>query len=224
MSPEFLGLALALGVLAALLVAIPLWQAGGAGGSARNRVGAVATLLLLPLAVLSLYTQVSSYPWDNPERLTAPPPGAAPGPEQIQAMVDGLAARMAEEPTVEGLTMLGRSYATLQRFEDAVQAYHQAWEMTGGEDPGVSLAYAEALLLADRNSILTSAGDLLDSVLQQAPDSPKALWYGGMSSIARGRADEGRERLVRLLNQPDIPDELRQVVQQQLAALTEPQP
>lgn len=223
MNPEFLGLALALGLLAALLVAIPLWQAGAAGGSKLNRAGAVATLLLLPLAVLSLYTQVSSYPWDNPERLTAPPPGAGPGPEQIQAMVDGLAARMAAEPTVEGLAMLGRSYATLQRFEDSVQAYHQAWEMSGGEDPGLSLAYAEALLLADRNTILTSAGDLLDDVLKVMPNNSKALWYGGMSSVARGNVEEGRQRLARLLNQPDIPDQLRQVVQQQLAALSEAQ-
>jgi cytochrome c-type biogenesis protein CcmH len=126
---------------------------------------------------------------------------------------------MATAPTAEGLAMLGRSYVNLERVDDAVNAYHRAWEMTEGKAPEVSLGYAEALLLADRNTILTSAGDLLDQVLEQLPDNPKALWYGGMSSVARGKPEQAQQRLAHLLNQPNIPDQLRNVVQQQLAAM-----
>jgi cytochrome c-type biogenesis protein CcmH len=173
--------------------------------------------VLVPLVVLSLYTQVSSYPWDKPERLTAPPPGS---PEQIEMMVDQLADRMRQEPTAEGLSMLGRSYTVLERFDDALNAYQQAWELTEGKAPTVTLSYAEALVLADRTTIATSAGDLLDEVLVELPNNPKALWYGGLSAIARGNAAKAQERWLRLLNQPDIPEQLRLVVQQQLAAMT----
>jgi len=224
MSMEFLGVALVLAVLAALLVAAPLWRHRRQPAStARGVVTVVALVLVLPLAVLALYTQITTYPWDHPEQMQprqgAGGPNGAVMPEAILGMVKQLEDRMATEPTVEGLAMLGRSYVNLERLDDAVSAYHRAWELSEGKDPGVSLGYAEALLLADRNTILTSAGDLLDQVLEQLPDNPKALWYGGMSAVARGNPELAQQRLGHLLNQPEIPDQLRTVVQQQLAAL-----
>lgn len=215
MTPQFLGIAVGLALLAALLVGVPLWRAQGSRG---GLLTLVAIAMVTPLAVLSLYTQVSSYPWDKPERLTSPPPGS---PEQISQMVEQLAERMAQEPDAEGLTMLGRSYTVMQRFDEAAAAYQQAWEMTGGEVAGITLNYAEALILADRNSLAGTAGDLLDEVLVELPNDSKALWYGGLSALARGNAALGQQRWARLLNQPDIPDQLRQVVQQQLAAMND---
>jgi len=44
------------------------------------------------------------------------------------------------------------------------------------------------------------------------------LWYGGLSSAARGREDEAVERFSRLLEQ-ELPDNMRMVVQTQLAEL-----
>jgi len=217
MTPLFLATAIGLSLLAAILIGIPLWRLREEKSRA-GLAGLLALVVLIPLVVLSLYTQVSSYPWDKPERLTSPPPGS---PEQIEMMVDQLAERMQQEPSAEGLTMLGRSYSVLERFEDALDAYQQAWELTEGKAPAVTLSYAEALILADRNTIATSAGDLLDEVLVELPNNPKALWYGGLSAIARGNAAKAQERWIRLLNQPDIPDQLRLVVQQQLAAMTD---
>jgi cytochrome c-type biogenesis protein CcmH len=218
MTPLFLASAVGLSLLAALLIGIPLWRPRGERSKA-GLAGLLALVVLVPLAVLSLYTQVSSYPWDKPERLTAPPPGS---PEQIEMMVDQLADRMRQEPTAEGLSMLGRSYTVLERFDDALNAYQQAWELTEGKAPTVTLSYAEAMVLADRTTIATTAGDLLDEVLAELPNNPKALWYGGLSAIARGNAAIAQERWLRLLNQPDIPDQLRLVVQQQLTAMTDP--
>ncbi len=225
MTAEFLGIALVLGALAAILVAVPLWRhRQQPAGNTRGLIIVVALVLAVPLVTLALYTQVTTYPWDQGEQPQARQQqgggaanGAMAGP--ILDMVKQLEDRMATAPTVEGLAMLGRSYVNLERLDDAVNAYHRAWEMTEGKDPNVSLGYAEALLLADRNTILTSAGDLLDEVLTQLPDNPKALWYGGMSAVARGNQPLAQQRLAHLLNQPDIPDQLRNVVQQQLAAM-----
>lgn len=215
MSAEFLTITVILALLAALLVGVPLWRhRTGAAGI----VGFALIVIVLPLAVLSLYTQTTTYPWENPELLTAQPPGAQ-SPGEVLEMVAELEARMASEPTVEGLAMLGRSYQVLQRYEDAVATYHRAWEMTAGEDPRISISYAEALIFADQDSILTSAGDLIEDALPKAPNDPRALWYGGLSALARGDTRIGQQRWVKLLNNPDIPDQLRQVVQSQLASL-----
>ncbi len=215
MSATFLCITVALAILAAVLIGVPLWRFAQAG-SAGKWLGTGLAVVLLPLAVLALYVRVTTYPWDDPQLLTAPAPGS---PQEIETMVSDLAAGMATEPTLEGLAMLGRSYMALQRYEEAVEVYHKAWEMTEGRDPNVALVYAEALILTDRDTIRTSAADLLDGVLLSLPDNPRALWYGGLSSLARGRTDEGRARWVQLLGLPDLPEQLRNVVQQQLAAL-----
>lgn len=213
MNTEFIAIAVLMGVVSALVIGVPLWR------YRRNQAGtlaAVALLLLMPLAVLSLYTQVSTYPWNNPEIINAPAQGSA---GEALEMVAELAARMAEEPTVEGLTMLGRSYVVLERYEEAVTVWHQAWEMTEGADVNVAMSYAEALIFADRESLLTSAGDLIEDVLQKAPFEPRALWYGGLAALARGDTQTGQARWAQLLNNPNLPDNLREVVQAQLAAL-----
>ena len=110
MTPLFLATAVGLSLLAAILIGIPLWRPRGEKSRA-GLAGLLALVILIPLVVLSLYTQVSSYPWDKPERLTTPPPGS---PEQIEMMVDQLAERMRQEPTAEGLTMLGRNGQALR--------------------------------------------------------------------------------------------------------------
>lgn len=215
MNTSFIAAALGLTLFSVLLLAWPVWRNRDASGRAAG-----GTLLLLvvglPIAVALLYAQVSTYPWNEPARVAAPAPGTPPA---ISEMVSGLAERMRTEPTVEGLAMLGRSYVQLQRYPEAVEAYHQAWEMSRGADPEVAVGYAEALILADRSTLRTSAADLLDSVLLQLPDDPRALWYGGLSSAARERPAEAQARWTRLLNDPELPDPLRQVLQQQLAAI-----
>ena len=217
MNLTFIALAAALTLLAAALVAWPIWRERqpGDGGAV---LSIVMVVLGIPLAVLGIFPAISTYPWDAPERITAQP--AQSTPPAVADMVNGLAARMATEPTVEGLAMLGRSYVELQRYDEAVDAWHSAWEMSAGTDPQVSLGYAEALILTNRETLLTSAGDLLDAVLLELPDEPRALWYGGLSSAARQRPAEAQARWGRLLQDPELPAQLRQVLEQQMAALS----
>jgi cytochrome c-type biogenesis protein CcmH len=198
-----------------VLVAVPVLRNNKA--APRSSLLSLAVLLIgLPLATLYIFNSVSTYPWDNPDAVMAP---AANAPAAVAEMVSGLEARMATEPTIEGMAMLGRSYTTLQRYEDAVEAWHSAWEMSEGQAPGITLSYAEALILADRSTLTTSAADLLDTALEAFPNNPTALWYGGMSALARGDQAQMAARWGRLLNNPEIPDQLRLVVQEQLAAI-----
>ena len=174
-----------------------------------------ATVLILPLCVALLYNSVSNYSWE--EVPLASDAGAATQPP-VNEMIVELAKRLESEPELEGYILLGRSYMSLQRYADAVDAWHRAWEMTKGESAEVSLNYAEALILADRRTLTTSAADLLDKVLTVMPNDPRALWYGGLSAAAQQLNDIAIDRFMRLL-QADLPANMRTVIQTQLAQL-----
>jgi cytochrome c-type biogenesis protein CcmH len=176
-----------------------------------------ATVFLLPLCAAGLYFAVSNYPWDEKPPAAAANTSAASLPP-VNEMIVELEKRMEARPDLEGLMLLGRSYMSLQRYQDAADALNRAWEMTKGESPEVNLDYAEALVLADKRTLVTSAADLLDSVLKAMPDDPRALWYGGLSAASRGMNELAIDRFTRLM-QTDLPDNMRTVVQTQLAQL-----
>jgi cytochrome c-type biogenesis protein CcmH len=175
-----------------------------------------AIVLLFPLTVAGTYAAVTTYPWGGEVPARAAPTAAKQPP--VDEMITELAARLEREPDVEGYVLLGRSYISLQRYADASDAWHKAWELTEGRDPDISLGYAEALILADRRTLETGAADLLDSVLVERPTDARALWYGGLSAAARGLNDLAVTRFSKLL-EAEIPDDMRIVVQEQLAAL-----
>jgi cytochrome c-type biogenesis protein CcmH len=135
-------------------------------------------------------------------------------------MVEGLAIRLeTDTEDLEGWIMLGRSYMQLERYPEALEAWRQAWRLSEGGQVDVAVSYAEAMVMADPKSLIGSAGELLDVILENNPDETKALWYGGMSAVARGDEALAEERWVHLLAQENLPANARAVVQQQLAAM-----
>lgn len=212
MTPAMYALGAALTLIALAFIVLPLLRhrKHAAVGSALT-----AIVLLLPLCVAFLYKNISNYSWEevplasNVESASQPP---------VNEMIVELAKRLENKPDLEGYILLGKSYMSLQRYADAVDAWHRAWEMTKGESAEVSLNYAEALILADKRTLTTSAADLLDKVLVVMPDDPRALWYGGLSAASRQLNDAAIDRFMRLL-QTDLPENMRTVVQTQLAQL-----
>jgi cytochrome c-type biogenesis protein CcmH len=202
--------------VALLFVILPLlrYRQQGAVGIAMPVI-----VVAFPLAIVAIYTAVSTYP--SADELAELEQAATPADQRpaVDEMVGDLARRMETEPTIEGLKMLGQSYIVMQRYDDAVEVWHQAWELTSGQDADVSIGYAEALVLADRDTLRTSAVDLLEFGLQQQPNNSKALWYGGLSAAVRNLNGLAIERWTRLLNDPNLPDQLRLSLQQQLASL-----
>ena len=171
-------------------------------------------IVFFPLAIAGIYLNVSSYNWEQQTLQTA-------DQEKLPAvdeMVNELSRRMSEDPDLEGWILLGRSYASIGRYDDAVNAWYEAWVLSEGKDPEVNIGYAEALVMADRRTLRTSAVDLLESALKAMPNDPRALWYGGLSAAARGKNELAAERFSLLL-QADLPDNMRMVVQQQMVEL-----
>ena len=206
--------------LAALLV--PMYRRRGTA-STPTAVGITAVLIGLPVCVVLIYRLIGDYPSAILAR--AAPASVATNPQGIPAigeMVTSLATRLKQNPDdLEGWLMLGRSYVSLEQFDAAREAYQRAYLMTGGQNLTAALGYAEAMALTDRATLSGEAGVLIEAALKTAPQNPKALWYGGMSAVARGDSVLAAERWRRLLNQ-DLPEPVRQVVRQQLASLDAP--
>jgi len=214
------GTLLAIGaVLVVIAVGVSLWPL-----IKERRTPAVGNSLwilavIFPLAVFGIYTQVSTYPWGEP--IPEPQQAAAQtSMPAVEQMVAGLAERLKSEPDdLEGWIMLGRSYMEMQKYPEAVDAWREAWRLSEGERVDVAANFAEASVMADPKSLRADAGELLDAILADNPDNAKALWYGGMAAIARGQNDIGEQRWSRLLEDPNLPPNVRQMVQQQLAAM-----
>ncbi len=212
MTPSMYAAGAALILLALAFLVIPLLR-----HRKQSAVGIALTLvvLLLPLSVAGLYASVSNYSW---EKIPGAENVVSATKAPVNEMIVELAKRLETQPDLDGFILLGRSYMSLQRYADAVDAWYRAWDMTKGESAEVSLNYAEALILADKRTLVTSAADLLDNVLEAMPNDPRALWYGGLSAASRQLNELAIERFTRLL-QADLPDNMRKVVQTQLAQL-----
>ena len=198
-------------LLALLILVVPIIRY-------RKDKGVSITLSILivvfPVAVAFVYTSISSYDWQAQKMSVAEQESLPP----VEEMVAELEARQNETPTLEGWIMLGRSYIAIEQFEQAADAYYEAWVLTEGQDVEIEISYAEALILSDKRTLVTSAADLLESAILKAPNDPRVLWYGGLSAAALGNNEVAVARLSRLL-QADLPEGMRNVVQQQLASL-----
>ena len=150
---------------------------GTRASPASGRRTGMAVAAALPVAALLLYLAVG-----NPAALA---PGAASRDghaitrEQIEGMVERLAERMKENPDdVKGWTMLGRSYAVLDRHAEAAAAYVNAVKRS---EPDAQLLadYADALAMAQGRNLRGEPERLIAQALQVDPRNVKALLLAG---------------------------------------------
>jgi cytochrome c-type biogenesis protein CcmH len=131
----------------------------------------------VPVAALLLYFAVG-----NPAALA---PGAAAGDghgvtrQQIEGMVERLAARMKENPDdAEGWAMLGRSYAVLDRHVEAAAAYANAVKRAQ-PDAQLLADYADVLAMARGRNLKGEPERLIAQALKLDPRNVKALLLAG---------------------------------------------
>lgn len=168
----------------------PATNPGGSG-----ILAAFAIMMALPLAAGSLYLGLGSpgvaeRPFaDRPAAVATAVAGAAPALDangDVAAMVAGLAARLEDEPNdLEGWLMLARSYAVLERYDEAVAAMERARKLDG-EDPDILASLAENRVFAADGMVTPAA--VADFEMLQAIDRshPAARFYLGMAHIQAG--------------------------------------
>ena len=103
----------------------------------------------------------------------------------VEEMVENLARKMEAEPdNADGWTLLGRSYAMLNRWTEAAEAWRRAHELVP-EEPDVLLGYAESLGMAQGGELTGNPEALIDQALASNPEHPKGLWFGGLAAYER---------------------------------------
>ncbi|MEE4175722.1 MAG: tetratricopeptide repeat protein [Xanthomonadales bacterium] len=203
-------LAAAIPVLTALVLFRPLLRRGG------SLLGlGLALLLLLPVTTLLLYQGVGT---PAGIRVAEVPPAVAEDAD-INELLMQLEARMAAEPDdVEGWMLLGRSYRSLQRYDEARAAFEQARRLEPN-DPAVAVELAEAMIFTSPPGEPDPAVDgLLAQALDQAPDMQKALWLSGMMAAQDGDDTRAVSLWTRLMALLEPGSGVATSVQQQLDA------
>ena len=192
---------------------------------AASQRAALVLGIAIPLLAAGLYAWLGS-----PAALAPPlpattngaangPTGGAPSAEQINGMVANLAARMKANPQdVQGWIMLGRSYAVLQRYPEAVEAYRQAAALRP-QDAQLLADYADALAMSGGRTLAGEPEKIIRQALAADPNNVKALALAGTAAFERkayGEAVPLWQKAIALSGGNDA--ELKQSLQDGIAA------
>jgi cytochrome c-type biogenesis protein CcmH len=182
------------GVFFALLLT-PLLRRNPLSGTRASRFAAIAFVGVSPLLAGAIYWRISA-----PQTFVATSVETAQTiselpPEQrqaaIDAMVEGLAARLEVDPSdLDGWRMLARSYAALGRGRDAAVAYQQLTRQNPQSAADWRL-YVDSLMAlgpggADGHDLAAAASALH----RLAPDDPAALFLLGEAALSNGARAE----------------------------------
>jgi cytochrome c-type biogenesis protein CcmH len=203
----FIIIAAAMAAIAAATVAIPLLRAP------RARMVGILAAAVMSGAAAGLYPLWSNWDWHAAAGQKA---HSASDPDVI-AMVAKLEQHLKDEPNdLTGWLMMGRSYIALERADDAVVAFQHAYSLSKNADAALGLG--EALSIRAGGDITPQAALLFEEALSLAPDSPKALFYGGFAAALRGDADLARQRWQALKSQHP-PPQIEQMLDARIAEL-----
>ncbi len=150
----------------------------------RATLPALAVAVVVPLASLGLYAAIGL-----PEAPDVPfAERGAPGdlPADMDAAIVSLAERLEENPNdFEGWFMLGRSYAVMERFDDAAAALAQATALQP-QNTDVLTAYGEALVFAAGGIVTPLAAQQFETILDIDPENVAGLFYFGSAQLQAG--------------------------------------
>lgn len=177
---------------------------------ARKEKPALWTALLigltLPVASLSMYLWVGE-PQALQAMATEPPEKAMQA--ELSGMAQTLAKKLEANPdNQEGWVMLGRSYRTLEKYDNAVSAYDRALKLS--PDDGVKLERAEVLALKAQGNFDGEPWNVIREILKKDPQQKGALLLAGSASYAHDKyADALRywqqARKLLAADHPDVP-------------------
>jgi len=143
----------------------------------------------LPLVAIVFYLKVG-----EPNRITNPAPVGAPPsaaseapPERTQAQIEEnvakLAKRLESNPNdAQGWTMLARSYSSMEKYPEAVNAYAKATELTP-KDADLLAEYAFVTGMAGGRSLEGKPTEIINRALKVDPENAKALQLAGSAAF-----------------------------------------
>ena len=141
----------------------------------------------LPLIAVTLY--LTTYRITHPAPVSETPSAmsAEAPPERTQAQIEANVAKLAERlksnpNNPQGWTMLARSYSSIEKYSDAVNAYAKATELNP-KDGDLWAEYAFATAMAGGKSLEGKPTELINRALKVDPENPKALQLAGSAAF-----------------------------------------
>ena len=153
-----------------------------------SRKTAIAILVLLPILGLTGYSLLGNPRALDPEQTAAQPQMTE---EQIEGMVAKLAERMKANPDdPKGWLMLARSYKSMGRYPEAVEAFGKA-EKVVNEQPDLLAAYAETIAMAEGKGLKGRPAQLVEQALKLDPTHAHSLFLAGAAAMEAGNNKKG---------------------------------
>lgn len=138
----------------------------------------LSVLLLVPVLSAPLYFHLG-----KPELLASQKDKNPANMDQDSMLtaINSLVIQLKNEPdNVDGWKLLGRSYYSLNRIDDAMRAYEKAMKLTGQQDAGLLVDYAEILMNTNEGNPGGFPEQLINKALSISPNHEKALWLSGI--------------------------------------------
>ncbi len=154
-----------------------------------SKMTAIFLIAIVPIAAVLIYLQLGNYQSieAGSGRLADKKIGAPGGPQMtMEEAVNKLRARLEAQPeNPQGWFMLARSYAALERYGEAADAYKKTIELAG-EDADLLLRYADTMIMRDGGQFTPEAVELIHKSLSLDPEHPQALWLAGTAASLNG--------------------------------------
>jgi cytochrome c-type biogenesis protein CcmH len=179
------------------------------------RIGAAIGIAgVLPAAAIAVYFAVGSP--SAIDRSTATEAAIPHGSVELAAAADRIKAHLQQAPgDLKGWTLLARTLAALNRFEEAREAYNHAIALAPG-DTGLHAELGEVLLLEAQGTVTPAA----EAEFAKAPDDPRSRYYSAEAALQHGDTAGAKQKLQALLADAPAGAPWRQTVADSLAELT----
>ncbi|GDX59682.1 MAG: Formate-dependent nitrite reductase complex subunit NrfG [Nitrosomonadaceae bacterium] len=192
--------------------------------SNRGNIATITVLMLaIPLMAVSLYLWIGNTKGLTPQPISeqqSPMSGSGPesesGHQNFSSVLDSLIARLREQPNdVEGWIMLGRTYAIMQRFNEAKIAYEQVIALSP-ESPELLVDYADIVAMTNGGSLQGEPMELVNKALSLSPKNPKALALAGTAAFEQKNFKQAASYWEKLLVQIPPESKLAQSVKESI--------
>lgn len=150
----------------------------------RALLPALAVAVVVPLASLALYAAIGLPAAPDVPFAEREAPGGMPA--DMDEAIAGLAERLKENPDdFQGWFMLGRSYAVIERYDEAAAAMAQAAALEP-ENIDVLTSYGEVLVFAADGLVTPVAAQQFEAVLALEPENVAGQYYHGTAQLQAG--------------------------------------
>lgn len=139
------------------------------------------------------------------------------GHDNFSSVLENLIARLNKDPEdIEGWIMLGRTYAIMERYNEASNTYAKLIELVPN-NPQILSDYADVLAMKNQGSLIGKPTELVNEALRIDPEYPKALALAGTAEFEQQNYGQAAVHWQKLLDGIPVDSQLAKSVRDSIA-------